>query len=106
MKLIYYMIILLILNLGMKNIKNQDNSVDNDYEDFEKLQKEIIQNFEDEINLLYDYSEDTNTDDWLEENKKSHIEGKNNINENNIDIYINDKKIKFNYKYNRIRKRS
>ena len=31
--------------------------------------------------------------------KKEYIEGKNNINENNIDIYINDKKIKFNYKY-------
>ena len=52
---------------------------------------------EDEINLLYDYSEDTN--DWSEEGKKSYIEGKNNINEKNIEIYINNKKIKFNYKY-------
>ena len=34
-----------------------------------------------------------------EESKKSYIEAKNNINEKNIDIYINDKKIKFNYKY-------
>ena len=34
-----------------------------------------------------------------DEVKKSYLEGKNNINENNIDIYINDKKIKFNYKY-------
>jgi hypothetical protein len=33
------------------SLKNQDNSVDNDYEDFEKLQKEIIQNFEDEIKV-------------------------------------------------------
>ena len=31
--------------------------------------------------------------------KKSYIEGKNNINEKNIEIYINNKKIKFNYKY-------
>ena len=34
-----------------------------------------------------------------DEVKKSYLEGKNNINENNVDIYINDKKIKFNYKY-------
>ena len=27
------------------------------------------------------------------------MEGKDNINENNIDIYINDNKIKFDYKY-------
>ena len=36
---------------------------------------------------------------WSDEVKNQCIEGKNNINENNIDIYINDKKIKFNYKY-------
>jgi len=29
----------------------------------------------------------------------SYMEGKNNINEMNMDIYINNKKIKFNYKY-------
>ena len=51
----------------------------------------------DEIDLLYDYS--LNIDDWSDENKKSYIEGKNNINEKNIEIYINNKKIKFNYKY-------
>ena len=34
-----------------------------------------------------------------EEYKKYYIEGKNNINGNNIEIYINNKKIKFNYKY-------
>ena len=34
-----------------------------------------------------------------EELKKSYIGGNNNINEKNIDIYINDKKIPFNYKY-------
>ena len=52
---------------------------------------------EDEINLLHDYTQDT--DDWSEEGKKSYIEARNNINENNIYIYINNKKIKFNYKY-------
>ena len=36
---------------------------------------------------------------YNDEKKKSYIEGKNNINEKNIDIYINDKKIKFSYKY-------
>ena len=36
---------------------------------------------------------------WVDEIKKLYIEGKNNINGNNIDIYINDKKIEFNYKY-------
>ena len=34
-----------------------------------------------------------------DEEKKAYIEGKNNINDKNIDICINDKKIKFNYKY-------
>ena len=48
----------------------------------------------DEINLLHDYTE--NIKYWSDEEKKSYIEGKNNINGNNMDIYINDKKIKFN----------
>ena len=34
-----------------------------------------------------------------DEYKNLYIEGKNNINDKNIDIYINDEKIKFNYKY-------
>ena len=51
----------------------------------------------DEIDLLYDYTRDIK---YLpDELKESYIEGKNIINENNIDIYINDKKIEFNYKY-------
>ena len=65
-----------------------------------KLKNEIICIYnkqEEEINLLHDYSININVfDDKL---KKSYIEGKNNINEKNIDMYINDKKIKFNYKY-------
>ena len=39
-----------------------------------------------------------------DEDKKSYIEGKNNINDKNIDIYVNDKKIKFNYEYKSIEK--
>ena len=52
---------------------------------------------DDKINLFYDFNEDI--EDWGEELKKKYIEGKNNINEKNIDIYINDKKIRFNCKY-------
>jgi hypothetical protein len=52
---------------------------------------------DDEIKLLYDYNKDIST--WSEEEKKSYIEAKNDINGKNIDIYINDKKIEFNYKY-------
>ena len=51
----------------------------------------------DEINLLHDYNE--NIDGWGENNRKSYLEGKNNINEKNIEIYLNNKRIQFNYKY-------
>ena len=54
---------------------------------------------DDEINLLYDYNYDISKSKWSEENKKAYIEAKNDINGKNIDIYINDKKIEFNYKY-------
>ena len=37
-------------DISLKN-QSKDNSIDNDYEDFEKLQKEIIQNFEEEIKV-------------------------------------------------------
>ena len=49
----------------------------------------------DEINLLHGYSWDMKY--LSDEEKKSYIEGKNNITGNNTDIYINDKKIEFNY---------
>ena len=52
---------------------------------------------DEEINLLHDYNE--NIDYWSEDGKKSYKEGKNNINEKNIEIYINNKRIKFDYKY-------
>ena len=47
-----------------------------------------------EINLLYDYNDSPSNEEM-----ESYIEGWHNINRNNIDIYINDKKIEFNYKY-------
>ena len=49
------------------------------------------------INLLHDYK--LNTIYWSEEGKELYEEAKKNINENNIEIYINNKNIKFNYKY-------
>ena len=65
-----------------------------------KLKNEIICIYnkqKDEINLLHDYSK--NMEYMPFEEKKLYIEGKNNINEKNIEIYINSKKINFNYKY-------
>ena len=54
-----------------------------------------------EINLLHDYNEDTSK--WLNpEYAKLYLEAKNmnkNIFENYMDIYIDNKKIKFDYKY-------
>ena len=52
---------------------------------------------EEEINLLHDYSINTAVLNWKD--STYYKEGGKNINENNIDIYINDNKIKFDYKY-------
>ena len=49
-----------------------------------------------EIDLLHDY---TDLKNWTIQGRKYYKEGRNNINGNNIEIYINDKKIEFNYKY-------
>ena len=94
------------MNEDIKKINNQLNQIKfipiNNINNNKEDKNEIICIYnkqKDEIKLLYDYSEDTNG--WTDEEKNQYIEGKNNINENNIDIYINDKKIKFNYKYKR-----
>ena len=89
------------LNTIKLNFSN-DNVKTNDSEDKKEeiLKNEIICVYnkqEDEINLLHDYTKDMEY--WTDEEKKAYIEGKNNINDKNIDICINDKKIKFNYKY-------
>ena len=49
------------------------------------------------INLLHDFKDDISY--WGDKYKKLFEEGKKNINGNNIEIYINNKRIKFNYKY-------
>ena len=50
-----------------------------------------------EINLLHDYNKNIN--DWNKKYKKEYLEAKKEISEENIEIYVNDKKIKFDYKY-------
>ena len=54
-----------------------------------KLKNEIICIYnkqQDEIKLLYDYHQNVIVNLWPDEVKKSYLEGKNNINENNVDI--------------------
>ena len=51
---------------------------------------------EDEISLFHDY---TDLYKWSDKYKIYYIEGKKNINGDNVEIYINNKKIQFNYKY-------
>ena len=72
------------LNFSNDNIKT--NNSDNKKEEI--LKNEIICVYnkqEDEIDLLHDYTIDTNNF-TNEEAKKAYIEGKNNINDKNIDI--------------------
>ena len=52
---------------------------------------------QEEISLLHDYSISLNK--LSTKDGKLYTEGKKNINENNVEIYINNKKIKFNYSY-------
>jgi len=72
------------------NIKEQNNEIICIY---------IIDKNETEINLLHDYNEDLPY--WDKNNKKIYLDAKNNILEmkENIEIYVNDKKIKFDFKY-------
>ena len=91
-----------ILKNEIINTYNNNNNINklnnNKKEEILKNEIECIYNKQsDEINLLHDYTNDMEY--WSYEKKKSYIEGKNNINEKNTDIYINDNKIKFNYKY-------
>ena len=97
---------------------NNDIKLNNDYMHFENMNSKInksrfnndiksINNKneiiciynkkKDKINLLHNYDLDSKY--ISDEDKKLYKEGKNNINENNIDIYINGEKIKFDYKY-------
>ena len=84
------------LNNNNDNLKT--NNENNKKEEIIKNEMICIYNQEeDEINLLHDFTNDMKY--WNDEKKILYIDGKNNINEKNIDIYINDKKIKFDYKY-------
>ena len=82
-------IIILINKINEDNKINNNNIIksNNNNKKEEIIKNEITSIYnkqEDEINLLHDYCKDKNG--WNEEVKKSYIEGKNNINENNIDI--------------------
>ena len=73
------------------DIKKQNNEIDCIY---------IPNKNKNEINLLHDYNLDVNK--WNENNKNEYLKVKNinkKIFEENIEIYVNDKKIKFEYKY-------
>ena len=89
------------INNKLNVIKLNDNNIIelNKHNKVEKIIKNeitcIYNKEEDQIDILHDYIFDYSDN----ENNKLYIEGKNNINDNNIDIYINNKKIKFNYKY-------
>ena len=75
----------------LDNIKQQNNEINCIY---------IPNENKNEINLLHDYNLDVN--DWDEIIKNEYLKVKNinkKLFEENIEIYINDKKIKFDYKY-------
>ena len=87
-------------NLSTTSANYKDNTNNNKADEINLAKNEIICIYnkkEDEIGILHDYNE--NIDFWLDQAKNSYSEGKKNINESNIEIYINDKKIDFNYKY-------
>jgi len=102
------------INEDLKKMNNQLNQLrftsNNIIEEKNELIKEnvtkkfnnkitcIYNKNQDEIYILYDYH--INAENIMDNNyRKLYIEGKNNINANNIDIYINGKKIPFNCKY-------
>jgi len=72
------------------------------------VKEDIIKSYNNEIICIYDkkYSEiellhnyDLDVDDWIEEESIPYLEAMNNINKNNISIYIENEKIEFKYKY-------
>jgi surface protein len=90
----------------LEQIKINNNNIlkKNNFNEKNKLNESknqiicVYKKDKDEINLLHDYK--INLNDFMDEQKREwYIEAKNEINEKNIDIYINDKKIKFDYRY-------
>jgi len=74
----------------LDNIIQQNNEINCIY---------IIDKNKTEINLLHDYSKDVNK--WNENLKAIYLDAKNNIlgMKENIEIYVKNKKIEFNFKY-------
>ena len=87
-----------IIKLSNIEINNLNTNNINEKE-IDSIKNEIlcVYNKQDyEITLLHDYSK---INVLLPEYQEFYLEGKKYINEKNIDIYINDKKIKFSYNY-------
>ena len=79
------------------DINNEQDIVKKENKKEEKLKNEIICIYnkqKKEIDLLHDYKMD-----YIDEAGKLYLEAKVNISERYIDIYLNDKKIPFCYKY-------
>ena len=78
-----------------------DSILDNIKEQFNEINCIYIPNTcTEEIYLIHDYSYDTSK--WKDKNKKKYREAKEmnkNLFENYIELYVNDKKIDFNFKY-------
>jgi len=72
----------------LDNIKKQNNLINCIF---------IPEKDKKEIKLLHDYNLDIK--DWDKKDKIKYLEAKKDISEENIEIYINDKNIKFDYKY-------
>ena len=103
------------INNNIKKINNQLNQIKyNNYYNMNNhnnkenkkniLKNEIICIYnkqEEEIKLLYDYNDSYSDNEMM----KLYKEAKDNINGKNIEIYINNKKMPFNYKYKSDEKR-
>ena len=86
-----------LIDLSLQNSFTKRPNIEEiyNYIETEMNENEIIcvynKKEKDGINILHDYE-----NDYLERDyRESYNEAKNNINEDNIDIYVNDKKIKF-----------
>ena len=89
-----------LIDLTLQNDYNKRPNIEEIYNYIEnEIKNEIIcvynKKEEDGIDILHDYKLDYVENYY----KESYNEAKNNINEENIEIYVNGKKIKFNYIY-------
>ena len=106
------------LSLGTQEYKEKDKSLYNLGTNFgpilDNVKEQIIENMNEinciyivdkdknEINLLHDYTKDISKYWWGENDKKLYMEAKNlnkNIYEENMELYINGKIVKFGYTY-------